>query len=91
MNCPDWLLLRAAGSASGQECAAPGIEFRLQKELCESRVSLIRLTVIQTHLRIARQFKFAGAAAVIDQRHRAYLGICIRHCTNNTVGLDFAI
>ena len=79
------------GDASGQKCAAPGIEFRLQKELCESRVGLIRLTVIQTHLRIARQFKFAGAIAVIDQRHRAYLGICIRHDTNSTAGLDIAI
>ena len=85
------MLLRAAGSASGQECAASGIEFRLEKELCERRVSLIRLTVIQTHLGIARQFKFAGAIAVIDQRHRAYLGICIRHNTNNTVGLHIAI
>src|SRR4029450_11987605 len=71
--------------------AAPRIEFRRQKELCESRVSLIGLTVIQTYLRIARQFKFAGTAAVIDQRHRAYLGICIRHDTNNTPGLDIAI
>src|SRR5512132_1805328 len=85
------MLLRAAGSASGQECATPEIEFRLEKELCESRVGLIRPTVIQTHLRIARQFKFAGATAVIDQRHRAYLGICIRHDTNNTAGLDIAI
>src|SRR4030095_12662143 len=85
------MLLHAAGSASGQECAAPGIEFRLQKKLCESRVSLIRFTVIQTYLRIARQFKFAGATAVIDQRHRAYLGICIRHDTNSAEGLDIAI
>jgi hypothetical protein len=85
------MLLRAAGSASGQECAAPGIEFRLQKELCESRVSLVRLTVVQTHLRIARQFKFAGAVGVIDQSYRADFGICIRHDTNNTPGLDIAI
>ena len=67
------------------------MEFRFQKKLCKSGVSLIRLPVIQTHLRIARQFKFAGATAVIDQRHHAYLGICIRHDTNNTAGLDIAI
>ena len=60
------MLVRAAGSASGQKCAAPGIEFRLQKQLCESRVGLIGPTVIQTHLRIARQFEFAVAKAVID-------------------------
>jgi hypothetical protein len=54
-------------------------------------VSLIRLPVIQTHLCIACQFKFAGAVAMIDQRHRADLGICIRHYTNNTPRFDIAI
>jgi hypothetical protein len=67
------------------------MEFRFQKKLCESGVSLIRLPEIQTHLRIACQFKFAGAVAMIDQRQGAYLGICIRHYTDNTPGLDIAI
>jgi hypothetical protein len=67
------------------------MEFRFQKKLCESGVSLIRLPVIQTHLRVARQFKFAGAVAMIDQRHLADLGICVRHYTNNTPRFDIAI
>jgi hypothetical protein len=54
-------------------------------------VGLIGPTVIQTHLRIARQFEFAVATAVIDERHRAYLSICIRHDENVTAGLDVAI
>ena len=67
------------------------MEFRFQKKLCESGVSLIRLPVIQTHLCIACQFKFAGAVAMIDQRHRADLGICVRHYTNNTPRFDIAV
>jgi hypothetical protein len=67
------------------------MEFRFQKKLCESGVRLIRLPVIQTHLRIARQFKFAGAVTVIDQCHCAYLGICVRCYTNNAPRIDIAI
>jgi hypothetical protein len=91
VNRPDWTLVRGAGSASGQKCATPGIEFRLQEQLCESRVGLIGLMVIQTQLRIARQFEFAVAKPVIDQRHRSYLCICIRHDTNGAARLDVAI
>jgi hypothetical protein len=85
------MLVRAAGSASGQECAATRIELCLQKQLCESGVGVIGSTVIQTYLRIARQFKFAGATAVIDQRYRAYLGICVRHDTNGAAGFNVTI
>jgi hypothetical protein len=85
------MFVRAAGSASRQKRAAPGIEFRLQEELCESRVGLIGPTVIQAHLRIAHKLDFAAAKAVIDERHRAYLGICIRHDTHSIASLDVAI
>jgi hypothetical protein len=67
------------------------MEFRFQKKLCESGVSVIRLPVIETHLGIARDFKFAGPVAMVDQRQGADLGICIGHYTNNTPRLDFAI
>ena len=85
------MFFRAARSASGQKGAIQGIEFRFQKKLCESWVGLIGPTVIQAHLRIARKLGFAAAKAMIDERHHAQLGICIRHDTHGTAGLDLAI
>jgi N-terminal domain of reverse transcriptase len=38
-----------------------------------------------------QKIDFATAKAVIDERHHAYLGICIRHDTHGTAGLDVAI
>src|SRR6185369_1651325 len=85
------MLICPAGPASSQKCAATRIELCLQKQLCESGVGLIGPTVIQRPLRITRHLKSPRAMAVIDQRHRAYLGICIRHDTNSAAGLDVAV
>jgi hypothetical protein len=41
MNRPDWMLVGAAGSASGKKRAATRFEFRLQEQLRKSRVGLI--------------------------------------------------
>src|SRR5262249_32986708 len=59
MNCPNWILLHTAGPAPGQQRTAVRIEIRLQEQLRECRMGLISATIIQTHLRIARQLDFA--------------------------------
>jgi hypothetical protein len=66
VNCPNWIIFHAAGPASGQERPALGIKFRFQEQLRECRMGLISATIIQAHLRIARQFDFALAITVID-------------------------
>jgi hypothetical protein len=66
MNGPNWILLHTTGSPSGQKRTAMGIEFRLQEQLRECRMGLISATIIQAHLRIARQFDFALVITVID-------------------------
>jgi hypothetical protein len=53
-------------------------------------VSLIGAAVIQTDLREARQLDLAGPAPVIDERHRAQLGIRIGRHTNAPARLEVA-
>ena len=84
-------LARGAGSAANHKCTAVRNEFRFKKQFSESRVGLIGPPAQQTHLGVARQLEFGVATAMIDQRHRAQLRICIRHHTNGTAGLDVAI
>src|SRR5689334_12719421 len=66
VNCPNWIFLHATRPASGQKRTAVVIEFRLQEQLRESGMGLISTTIIQAHLRIARQFDFALVIPVID-------------------------
>jgi hypothetical protein len=80
-----------AWPAPREKSVATVIEFRLQEQLCECRVSLVGPTIIQGHLRIARKLDFTTAWAVIDERDEAYLGICVRHNTNGTASFDLAI
>ena len=54
-------------------------------------MGLIGAAVIQADLRKARQLDFAGPAAVIDERHRAHLGIGVGRHTNGPAGLDVAV
>jgi hypothetical protein len=54
-------------------------------------MGLIGATVIQTHFRVAGQLKFAVTTAMINERHRAYFSVGIRHDGDGTARLDIAI
>ena len=91
MNGEDWLLVRASGPAPGHQRAVARIETRFQEQLRKSRMGLIGATVVQTHFRVARQLEFAVTTAMIDERHRAYFSVGIRHDSDGTARLDIAI
>src|SRR5262249_24605925 len=90
VNCPDRLLLRASGSTTSQQSAGRFVELGFQKELCERWVSLVSAAVVQAYLRVARQFQFAGLAAMIDKRQRAPLRIDVRHDADAATRFDVA-
>jgi hypothetical protein len=91
MNGPDRFFVCASGSTTGQQSAARFVELRFQKELRKRWVSHVSATVIQTYFSIAGEFEFAGPTAVIDDRHRAHLGISVWHDTNGATGFEVAI
>src|SRR4029453_16287233 len=81
----------AARAASSEQCPAAGIEFCLQKELCESRMRPIGSTVIETHFRITFQFGFPPPPALVDQSDDANFRIGIRYDTNGAASVDFSV
>src|SRR5262249_11709543 len=48
-------------------------------------------TVVQAYFCVAGQLQFAGPTAVIDNRHRAHLGIGVRHDANGPTRFDVAV
>ena len=66
-------------------------ELRLQEQLCESRLGLVRAAVFQAHLRIAGQIELPGPDTVVDKCDQTHFRVLVRCNADGQTGLDIGV